>query len=151
MRTVAIRLDALAAVGADTGCVHRSGRQVQPIAFRQLEIPFAGVENDRPAEAEQHLVLVVLVPGISVPRAVRPRSWRPTSVHPEGGERLLARRRARCQFRSHERGIVPLDLDRRFDLRDLDEPVIAPDEHAFADRARAAVRIARCVDTRHHV
>lgn len=92
----------------DGGCVRSARGKIEAVAFRELEIPFDGMEHNRTAQTEQHFVLVVLVPRVSVAGAIRPGARRPASVRSEGGECLLARRRARCQFRSHELGIVPV-------------------------------------------
>jgi hypothetical protein len=56
--------------------VLRSGREVQPFARVQGEIAVVGVEDDRSFEAEQDLVIVVLMPAIAIAWTVAPSAWR---------------------------------------------------------------------------
>ena len=50
----------------------RSGREIQPFACLQGDVSVGGMEDDRPFEAEQDLVVVVLVPTAAITRAVAP-------------------------------------------------------------------------------
>jgi hypothetical protein len=69
---IAIRLDALATLRPHGRGVRDAGREVETVALTQLEVARSGVEHDRPTQAEQDLMLVVLVPRVSVAGAVRP-------------------------------------------------------------------------------
>src|SRR5438132_982073 len=69
-----MRLETGHAGGADTGVMRRPGRQVEAIADLERDGAAArDAERDRPGDDCDHLVVAVLVSGVPIARAVRPR------------------------------------------------------------------------------
>lgn len=52
--------------------MRHTGRQVESVAFPEIEVTRFGMEHDRPAQAEEDLVLVMLMPRVAVAGTVRP-------------------------------------------------------------------------------
>ena len=65
-------LDALDAFRPDGRRVARPGRDVEAVARTKLEIAIVGVEDDPAGQAVEDLVVIVLVPLVTVTRAVAP-------------------------------------------------------------------------------
>src|SRR6476620_11735731 len=69
-----IRLDAGAPVGTHRGGVRGERGDVDPVAGGQFEIALVGIKDDRAHQAEQHLVLAMVMSRVAVARTVAPRS-----------------------------------------------------------------------------
>ena len=75
---VQVRLKAGDAPRSDGRGMARAGGQIEPLASREINLAstFHEVEGYRACCGDQHLVVVMLMRGISVTRSVAPRGWR---------------------------------------------------------------------------